>query len=615
MPSPYNKDKPGISLRKLIIASLVFLSILMVIFTCFGVANLAGALGPSPMIVYMQQFSDRILFFHSVAFVVICSVLISLLIVMIRRLDSHQRFNEGMYHLFSSVFSSLNVGLIVLDSEKKLRFVNPVARRLLLLDGLVNPEGQKSPQGEASLEGLDYSRILSPVLVPVAEKLSSSLANGESFSREFRVFLPEGIRCLQLDFFSFAENELGQVHVISLEDKTPEDDIRQKLSQQLEETHRYAVSKDNFFANMSHEIRTPINAILGMTYLARTVTEEPRCVEYIRKIENASEILLGVVNDILDFSKMQEHKFSLKPENFNLSDLRKIMTDLFSLKAQQKGLDFHINFDCGDSFFVFGDQFRLTQVFMNLVSNAIKFTDAGSVAVTLNHEIVGKDVILRCSVRDTGCGLSEDDLSKLFTDFEQFGEVLVKSHEGTGLGLAICKRLVELMHGVIWVDSTLNKGSSFHFVVVLKKPEQVIQPDGQLPQLQLHLAGRTGRVLIVEDNEINSEIAETLLKESGFVTERVVDGLEAVDLCRSLPADHFDLILMDIHMPRMNGYDAARILKRELLLPCPILAVTATSERTDMLEANRDLIAGWLLKPYSPGVFRNLFGRMCVPLQ
>ena len=498
-----------------------------------------------------------------------------------------------LFQLYRSIVSGSSTGILVVDAALKVKYINPSCRRILQKETL------------DTLEGLPFTDFLYPVLGPIHEKLTAAFKAGEEYSREFRVFLPEGIKCLKCDLMVHSAGENGQIFILSVEDKTVEDEIKQKLSAQLEENNRNAAAKDNFFANMSHEIRTPINAILGMTYFVKNLAQDPKSFEYIEKIENASNLLLSVVNDILDFSKMREHKFTLKPEDFNLSDLKKILFDLFTVKARQKGLTLSINFDCPGIFYVHGDQFRLTQIFMNLIGNAIKFTDKGFISAFLNHEIVGNDVILRCTVRDTGCGLTEEDIFTLFTDFAQFGEVLNKSHEGTGLGLAISKRLVELMNGVIWVDSIPGKGSIFRFIVVLKKtengPVQLVLPD--LPRI----TRKSGRVLIVEDNEINAEIAGTLLAETDFAADYVYDGIEAIEKCRALPTDHYDVVLMDIHMPRMNGYEAARILKVELHIECPILAVTATSENKEMLEGHTDYIAGYLLKPYNPGIFKELF--------
>lgn len=580
-------------MRKLYIFLLILLAILSCIFCAFSFIYLMY-----PQIPGVERISSitntKAILPHAIGFAALSFLIIILLLITLKQAEKTRIFHENQFNMYISVFENMNTGLITFDSNLKIRNINKAGKEMI------------RQQPGKDVVGLLYTDIVEPVLVPVVERLASAFATGENFSREYRVYLPDGIKCLKCDFYSIMDKGFGRMYVISLEDKTGEDNIRLKLSAQLEETHRYAQAKDNFFANMSHEIRTPINAILGMTYFVKNLATEPKILNYIRKIENASELLLGVVNDILDFSKMQENKFSLKPENFNLADIKKILQDLFALKAEQRGLDLNIEFDCQDSFFVYGDQFRITQIFMNLVGNAIKFTDHGFVSVSLNHEIIGNDVIIRCTVRDTGCGLSEEDISRLFTDFAQFGKVLVKSHEGTGLGLAISKRLVELMHGVIWVDSTLGKGSSFHFVVVLKKPAPTFMQD--VPANLPRVVRRSGRVLVVEDNEINSEIAHSLLEEMDLSADHAEDGLAAIEVCRARPPDYYDLILMDIHMPRMNGYDTARVLKKELMVSCPILAVTATSENNDTLEANRDVISGAILKPYSPGIFRMIFG-------
>ncbi len=576
-------------------AALVIVQLLFVwvLFRCGAVSSgesgscaMSSAGGLPPLIYWYFALS---------LLLVLCVASLGVFFFRTRRLYADQTGVSENYHRISAeLFSRIETGVVVLDAEFRVLLGNAAAEKIL----------DRAPGSVKA--GQSWAELADPVLVPVAERLADALDRGEALSREFRVFLPSGVRCVRLELNRFEAPLSGTLFALFLTDNTREDEIKQKLVQQLEETHRHSAAKDNFFANMSHEIRTPINAILGMTYFAKAAAGDGGAAQYIEKIESASDILLGIVNDILDFSKMQQHKFSLNPEVFNLHDLHRIVMDLFADKARRKGLDFSVNIACPETFFVYADQFRLTQVFMNLVSNAIKFTDRGLVHVSANVETVAEDIILRCAVRDTGCGLDEEEVSRLFNDYEQFGKVLLKANEGTGLGLSISKRLVELMHGVIWVDSTPGKGSIFHFVVVLKRSGPKTAPQGRwdIPRVEL----KSKRVLVVEDNEINAEIAGTLLGECGCTVEFAADGLEAVETCRSREKDYFDLVLMDIHMPRMNGYDAARLLKEDIRIQCPILAVTATSDNSDTLESNRDVIAGYLPKPYKPGVFRAVFG-------
>lgn len=512
------------------------------------------------------------------------------LIVVRKRIEYHNGIIRSIIRLYKLVFDGLSTGIIVLDRYAKVRYINPTFCRF------IGCNEQEMPHQ------VHYSRLVDPMLQPVAEKLAQAIDSGEWFAREYRVFLPEGIRCFKCTFYAVDDEQLGTIRIITLEDRTREDAIKQKLSRQLEETHRHAVARDNFFANMSHEIRTPINAVLGMAYFAKKISENEKCTEYIQKIENASELLLGVVNDILDFSRMQESKFSLNPETFNLYDLRKILIDLFALKAQQKGIEFLVEFNCPDPLPVYGDQFRLTQIFMNLAANAIKFTERGLVAVALNYEKVGADIILRCSVRDTGCGISEVEIGKIFTDFEQFGQVLVKSHEGTGLGLAICKRLVELMGGVIWVDSTPGKGSSFFFVILLKDPEMQ-SPDHQkvLPQIR----NRHGQVLVIDSGGINSEIAATLLNSLGYVGVPAKSVDEALTLCHRTTAGYFDAVLLDAFLSGQYGDDAVSAIKEATGTETPVLCIL--TEDVDEAEVIRDGYDGCIRKPFKPEDFSALF--------
>ena len=523
------------------------------------------------------------------AILLICFLLTVSLLVVRKRVDYRNRINQSVIRLYKLVFDGLSTGVLVLDRYAKVRYINNA------FCNFIGCNEQDHPLLA------HYSRLVDPMLLPVSEKLAQALESGESFSREYRVFLPSGVRCFKCGYYSAQDDQLGRISIISLEDRTREDAIKQKLSRQLEETHRHAAARDNFFANMSHEIRTPINAVLGMAYFAKKLSENEKCREYIQKIENASELLLGVVNDILDFSRMQESKFSLNPETFNVYDLRKILLDLFTLKAEQKGLEFQVEFNCSDPLQVYGDQFRLTQIFMNLVGNAIKFTDQGLVAVSLNYEKIGADIILRCSVRDTGCGLSEDEVGKLFTDFEQFGQVLVKSQEGTGLGLAICKRLVELMKGVIWVDSSPGKGSVFHFVVLLQDPAGTGRHDGKEPP---RIKNRHGQVLLADPAEINNEIAVALLNTLGYTGITATSMENALDLCQSGASGYYDAIAVDINLAR-NAGEPALVRIRDLVgEECPILGIV----EPDHEETDDDYVFdGFLHRPYSPEEFREYF--------
>lgn len=386
-------------------------------------------------------------------------LLLTLMVVHLHR--SRLAKNKSyLLKLSHSVFENINSALILINAEKKITLINSSAYALFNKDS------------SEDLINQSWESLLSPVLEPVFDKIAVSIEEDENFSRNYRVFLPDGVLYLQCSLYVLDIPEENPFYLLSFTDKTAEDEVRQKLASQLEETQRYIASKENFFSNMSHEIRTPINAIVGLTFVAKKYCETEKNLVYLEKIEHATEQLLNVANDILDFSKMKETTFELLNEAFNLKKIKNILVDLFKMDALKKQIDLSINFDCPDDLIIYGDQFRLTQIFMNIISNALKFTQNGSITVSLGYELLKNDIILRCHIKDTGIGISEENLVSLFTDYEQFGQVLEKKFEGTGLGLAITKRLVELMNGVIWVESTPGKGSIFYFVVVLKNKKE-----------------------------------------------------------------------------------------------------------------------------------------------
>ncbi|MCK5110228.1 MAG: transporter substrate-binding domain-containing protein [Arcobacteraceae bacterium] len=233
-------------------------------------------------------------------------------------------------------------------------------------------------------------------------------------------------------------------------------------------------AKSNFLANMSHEIRTPMNAIIGMTYLVDKTSLDIKQREYIKNIQSSSNILLKLLNDVLDFSKIEAKKLKLNKINFNLIHLVNEIQDTVKISMEEKGLDFKISYDKNLSYNLYGDSLRLTQILTNLITNAIKFTDKGSIELTIIH--ISKDRF-RFKVKDTGIGLSKDQISKLFNSFTQADESTTRKFGGTGLGLAICKKLVKLMDGKIWIESKLNKGSEFIFDIKLEKDKKNIEKE------------------------------------------------------------------------------------------------------------------------------------------
>lgn len=363
-------------------------------------------------------------------------------------------------------------------------------------------------------------------------------------------------------------------------------------------------AKSNFLANMSHEIRTPMNGVIGMTQLALLASPRPEQREYLELIEKSSYRLLNVVNDILDFSKIEANKLNLTVQRFNLRDTIATTIREFSFKAQEKGLklDWHVQDEVPDAFM--GDAGRLSQILINLIGNAIKFTPSGRISVRVEKEYAELDeFIAHFTITDTGIGIPPEHQASIFEAFSQADESHSRPYEGTGLGLAICAKLVALMNGQIWVESAEGKGSMFHFTALLKtaSPEQSESDQsaahGQPEEAGQKQSGPRLAILLAEDNLVNQKVAQKMLERSGHRVTIAVNGQEAV---AAFGKQTFDLVLMDIQMPIMDGFEATqaiRDLEKDSGKHTPIIALTAhaiTGYREKCLERGLD---DYLSKP------------------
>jgi len=426
---------------------------------------------------------------------------------------------------------------------------------------------------------------------------------GIRFNRDLQIVKPDGsYKYVNVQAYYHIDTKNNERKYIG----TVQDvDARKRVEHELVEAKKLAEEsgkiKEQFLANMSHEIRTPLNAIIGFSNLLlgnqNNFTEED--LSSIRAIHRASDHLLGIINDILDVSKIQSGKLAFEEMEFSPRDLVAGVLDLFKLKAKQKGIELLFKIDECVPAYLIGDSVRLNQILVNLTGNAVKFTDKGFVKIFVDVISSSSEAIsLRFTVEDSGIGIASNKFDSIFESFTQASNDTTRVYGGTGLGLTIVKKLVELQKGEISVSSQLNEGAVFKVILPFKKGEKNVAKRDASTYVQPDDYPKNLKVLMAEDNELNQLLSKSMFARLGWELDIAENGKVAWE---KVQRTEYDVILMDVQMPEMDGYQTTQKIREELPRPLseiPIIAITAHSLPSELKKCIDAGMNGYVSKPF-----------------
>ncbi|MDF3001393.1 MAG: response regulator, partial [Bacillota bacterium] len=541
----------------------------------------------------LNRTADHIIFRQRIAeysLVGICLILLGFATVTFYLILRENAFNSYFRKLYNTIVENFEGGIAILDKDYRFDYVTTGYKEIMGISPL-------NPIGKTPRETFDQQ------ISEIIEERTMSEPSGEG---QVDLYIGNKKKSIFYNYFTIEDERGNSKYIHIIRDNTKTEDLQLQLRKQLKEINFYSQAKDSFIANISHEIKTPINAILGMVHFLKSTRLSQNQKELLRKIETSSDILLTIISDVLDLSKIKNNSLSLYPSDFSLEGAIKNVEDMFSSQLTNRGIRWWTEYNFNPSLCLHLDKTRFVQVLVNLINNASKFTDRGYIKLSVETLSENEDtVLLQFCIEDTGIGIAEKDISKLFREFEQLENHLTKQHQGTGLGLFICKNIIESMDGRMWVKSTKGQGSKFYFSLPAKKSldPRLSAASGIVSKIPLNGGG--GKALVVEDTDINAEVAVRLLREVNITCDTASDGIAAIQCCKDKPCDYYHLILMDIHMPNMDGYTSANILKKEMGVKTPIIALTASDINEQIRSEHADTIECFILKPFKVEAFYN----------
>ncbi|MBC9251421.1 hypothetical protein A9179_14210 [Pseudomonas alcaligenes] len=507
--------------------------------------------------------------------------------------------------------------------ERHLQLAHEQQRAILMAapNGIAFINGELIVQANSSLHevfGYAEGELLgqSPTIWLETTTLPDSIAEirrqlhqGETYRRELHLRRKDGslfwgaVSARAVTLGDLSHGSIWVVQDVSLQHAAAKD-----MYEARELAEQAARVKSEFLANMSHEIRTPMNAIIGMTHLVLATELDARQRDYLGKVQGSSRHLLGVIDDILDFSKIEAGKLQLDTQDFSLKRLLQEATDLVQERLLGKGLKLRLQVAPQVPDALHGDALRLRQILLNYLSNAVKFTAEGGIEVAVALlEAQGQTLCLEFSVSDTGIGLSPQQCAQLFNSFQQADASTTRRYGGTGLGLAIAKQLAQLMGGDVAVHSVPGQGSTFSFTARLQRAHAPLRAELPADAILSQSQVLSGHVLLVEDNELNQQVASELLQAMGCRVEIANNGREALE---RLAQQSYDLVFMDMQMPVLDGLGATRELRRNpRLAALPVVAMTANAMREDREACQAAGMNDFISKPFEPQTLHGVLQR------